>query len=352
MKLAARICLLVLFCGLVPFASAAQRRLPNGQPIARSTLKAALPTAVVAQEKDTGAKTSSSGPPPALPAPPPAASKPENSSRITLALDAENNVEGKLEFKSDGKIEKKPAPPPPCKDMELAHDWLERADRAATVVRELLDASDRGMPQAMLNRSNCVAVIPSMKKGGLSFGGQWGRGVISCRYDNRSWSPPIFFTLTGGSFGLQIGFQLTDLVMIISTRSGLDSLLNDKVEIGASVGGTALLMGRSAGVSSDVLMDARIFSYARSRGLFVGLELRGAYFRPDAAAHHTLYGKNVHLHDILSSERIPGEANAACFAGVTAFPRALRDISPAKMFYVRVPRPRYQQSFTPSAPTR
>ena len=356
MKLA--ICFVVLSSLLFTFETTAQRRLPNGQPIDRAARKLTPPAAAVVVKPES--KSSAPAAPAATPsgaagaAPlkatssaPPAA--PSNSPRVRFEVEADSSVEGKVEFKADTKpsLEKKP-PPPACKSD--AHDWLARADRSATVLREFLDAYDRSMPIALLNRSSCVAVVPSMKKGGFTVGGQWGRGVMSCRYDNRAWSPPVFFTLTGGSFGLQIGFQFTDLVMIISNRSGVDSLLSNKLELGASAGGTALMMGRNAGISSDVLLDSRVFSYARSRGLFVGLELRGAYLRPDANAHHVLYGERVHVHDILSSEKIANEANAVCYGGVTTFSRALRDISPAKMYYAKVPRARYQQSPPPSAP--
>ncbi len=134
---------------------------------------------------------------------------------------------------------------------EDRHDLLERTERAALILREFMDAPDRGMPQALLDRSNCVAIVPSMKKGGFGIGGQWGRGLASCRYENKAWSPPVFFTLTGGSFGLQIGLEVTDLVMLISTRSGLSSLLHNKVEIGVGAGATGLLVGRNVGLSTD-----------------------------------------------------------------------------------------------------
>ncbi|HEX4946056.1 MAG TPA: lipid-binding SYLF domain-containing protein [Blastocatellia bacterium] len=345
MKTAPVLCLTVCLLGV--FEAAAQRRLPNGQPIPRATPRP-IPANITARQGNTN----TAAPAPAPTAAPAGTPGKADSSQITVALDPANNMEGKIEFKTEVKPEVKRPPTPSCKTLPDAHDWLERADRAATVLRESLDAMDRTMPQGMMNRSNCVAVVPSMKKGGISIGGQWGRGVMSCRYDNRAWSPPVFFTVTGGSFGLQLGFQLTDLIMIIADRSGADALLRDKVELGAGLGGSALLFGRNAGISSNVLMDSRVFSYARSRGLYGGLELRGAYFRPDAEAHRRIYGENSHVHDILSSERIPGELNALCYGGITSFSRALRDISPAKLFYARVPRSRYPQSTPPSAPAR
>ena len=348
MKLAPALCFILCLLGAGEIA--AQRRLPNGQPIPTRPKPRLLTSASATKPTGTGGTTSA----PANPATSNTATPGKaDSSRITLAVDAENSLEGKIEFKADNKGIIPPKPPPSCKNIPNGHDYLERADRAATVLRELLDAADRSMPQGMLNRSNCVAVVPSMKKGGISIGGQWGRGVMSCRYDNRVWSPPVFFTLTGGSFGLQLGFQFTDLIMIISDRSGADALLRDKIELGAGIGGSALMLGRNAGLSSDILMDSRVFSYARSRGLYGGIELRGAYLRPDEKANSIIYGEATHVHDILSAERIGPEVNAFCYGSVMAFPRALRDISPTKLFYAKVPRARYpQSSLPPSAPAR
>ncbi len=241
-------------------------------------------------------------------------------------------------------------------DTEERHDLLERTERAALILREFMDAPDHSMPQALLDRANCVAVVPSMKKGGFGFGGQWGRGLVSCRYENKSWSPPVFFMLTGGSFGLQIGLEVTDLVMIISTRSGLSSLLHNKIEIGVGAGATGLLVGRSAGVSTDPLLDARIFSYARSRGLYAGLELRGAFIKVDNTANCILYGDYfangdaLHTHDILARETIPNTRQSDRIADLGIFSRTLKDISPAKVVYVKVPRSRLQQP--PPAPSK
>ncbi|MFN7930789.1 MAG: lipid-binding SYLF domain-containing protein [Blastocatellia bacterium] len=361
MKLAPAICLLVLSGSLLPQTASAQHRLPNGQPVRRAVQQAPAPASAVPSQRTGGA------PPAQAPAPPapvtstftttttaPAGAVPTVTAkmespqviRIELTLPAGTVATGGAAVAPVQQVEKKP---PPCTGLENGHDWLARTDRAATVLRELLDATDRNMSQGVLNRSDCVAVIPSLKKGGLTFGGHWGRGVMSCRYDNKSWSPPVFFTVTGGSFGLQIGLQVTDLVMMISNRSGADALLGNKLELGASAGATALMMGRHAGISSDMLMNSRVVSYARSRGLFAGVELKGAYFRPDNMAHHVIYGDDAHVHDILSSERIPQEARATCYNNISVFPRTLRDISPVHLYYARVQRPRYPQA-TSSAP--
>jgi len=241
---------------------------------------------------------------------------------------------------------------------ENRHDLLERAERASMIIREFMEAPDHAMPQALLDRSNCVAIVPSMKKGGFGFGGQWGRGLLSCRYENKSWSPPVFFTLTGGSFGLQIGLEVTDLVMIISTRSGLSSLLRNKVEIGAGASATGFLIGRNVGVSTDPLMDARAISYSRSRGLYAGLDLRGAYFKVDNTANCVLYGErfangdDLHPHDILSRESVPNARLGDRAAEISVFSRTLKDISPAKVIYVKVPKSRLQPPPSQPAPSK
>lgn len=346
MKLAPAICLLALSVGLLSQSGVAQRRLPNGQPVRRAAPPALLATVVEPQQPGNAP----AGQPPssaATPTTPVATARVESPQVLKIEVTLPANM-----ALAPGPLPAPPAPPkpPPCTNLENGHDWIARADRAATVLRELMDASDRGMALGVLNRSDCVAVIPSLKKAGLTVGGQWGRGVMSCRYENRAWSPPVFFTVTGGSFGLQIGVQVTDLVMLISNRSGADALLQNKLEVGASASGTALMMGRHAGISSDVLMSSRVVTYARSRGLFAGVELKGAYFRPDNMAHHVLYGNDVHVHDVLSIEKIAQEARATCYAGINSFPRALRDISPTHLYYAKVLRPRYQAA-SPSAPS-
>jgi SH3 domain-containing YSC84-like protein 1 len=234
----------------------------------------------------------------------------------------------------------------PSKPLPARHDLLERSERAATIIREFMDAPDHGLPQAFFNRATCIGVFPSVKKGGFGFGGQWGRGVISCRYENKGWSMPAFFNLSGGSFGLQIGLEVVDLVMIISTRSGMDALVHNKVELGAGAGATAGIIGRSTAVSTDALLGARIFSYSRSRGLFAGLELKGSVLTPDNKANQVMY-KTTHVHEILSSEM---SRNVEPITG--AYSRSLQDTSPVKVVYVKVPRSRLQQQqpSTPSAP--
>ena len=139
-----------------------------------------------------------------------------------------------------------------------------------------MSAEDQAVPQWALDRTRCVAVFPGVKKAGFVVGGQYGKGVVSCRSENNTWSAPAFLTIGGGSFGLQIGGQAVDLVLLILNEDGLNSLLKDKFEIGAGASVSAGPVGRNAAASTDVLMQAKILSYSRSKGVFAGLELKVA----------------------------------------------------------------------------
>src|SRR5215471_16714788 len=156
-----------------------------------------------------------------------------------------------------------------------------RAQKAAAAFQEIMSAPDQGVPQELLDRAHCVAVFPSVKKGGFIVGGQYGKGLISCRRAQGSWGSPAYFTIGGGSFGLQIGGQAVDLVLLVMNKSGVEGLLQDKFEIGAGAAVSAGPVGRNAHVSTDVLLKSQIISYSRSRGLFAGLELKGAVITQD-----------------------------------------------------------------------
>jgi lipid-binding SYLF domain-containing protein len=198
----------------------------------------------------------------------------------------------------------------------------ERAQKAATAFNEIMSATDQGIPQQLLDRSHCVAVFPSVKKGGFIVGGQYGKGLISCRRSGGSWGSPAFFTIGGGSFGLQIGGQAVDLVLLVMNKSGLEGLLQDKFEIGAGAAVSAGPVGRNAHISTDVLLKSQIVSYSRSRGLFAGLELKGAVITQDKAANKDAYGQE------LSAQEIILDGKARTPATVKAFPQALRKYSP------------------------
>jgi lipid-binding SYLF domain-containing protein len=189
-------------------------------------------------------------------------------------------------------------------DSQSPPQTSEVADRvvsAAVVLKDIMGTPDKSIPRDLLDRCQCVAVIPSMKKAGLIIGGAYGKGVIACRTDsgNGPWSAPSMLMMSGGSFGLQIGVQATDLVMVIMNLSGIDSLLDSKFTLGGDAAVAAGPVGRNASAKTDILMKARILAYSRSRGVFAGLSLNGEVVRTDKDANYVLYKKQLSARDIL-----------------------------------------------------
>jgi lipid-binding SYLF domain-containing protein len=166
----------------------------------------------------------------------------------------------------------------------------DRVHAAATVLEEIQATPDVGIPDEVMGSAECVAVVPSMLKGGFMFGAQYGRGVASCRTP-KGWSDPAFFTIKGGSFGLQIGGQAVDLVMLIMNHKGMDSLLSSKFKLGADATVAAGPVGRHAAADTDWKMRAQVLSYSRARGVFAGLELNGAVVSQDRESTRIFYGK-------------------------------------------------------------
>lgn len=198
----------------------------------------------------------------------------------------------------------------------------ERAKKAATAFREIMSAPDQAVPLELLDRSYCIVVFPGVKKGGFIVGGQYGKGLASCRRSEGSWGAPAFLTIGGGSFGLQIGGQEVDLVLLIMNKAGVEGLLKDKFEIGAGAGASAGPVGRSAHVSTDILLKSSIVSYSRSRGLFAGLELKGAVITQDNGANREIYGREISAREII----VDGKARTP--VEIEVFPKALRTFSP------------------------
>ena len=188
----------------------------------------------------------------------------------------------------------------------------DRVVRAAIVLKEVTQISEKSIPQDLLNKCACVAVIPGMKRGGFIFGGSYGKGLMSCRTENGDgpWSAPSMFLLQGGSFGLQIGVQSVDLVLVIMNLSGIKSLLNSKFTLGGDASVAAGPVGRTAAAQTDAFMSAEILAYSRSRGLFGGLVLKGESIRPDKDANHVLYGKQIEPRNVLlnQADSIPKDA--------------------------------------------
>jgi SH3 domain-containing YSC84-like protein 1 len=168
----------------------------------------------------------------------------------------------------------------------------DRIKAAATVLDEIQGASDQGIPEEVLGSAECVAVVPSMIKGGFIVGARFGRGVASCRTP-KGWSAPAFFTVAGGSFGLQIGGQAVDLVMLIMNQNGMKNLLASKFKLGADASVAAGPVGRHASADTDWKMRAEVLTYSRARGVFAGLELAGASIKQDKNSTRDFYGRMV-----------------------------------------------------------
>jgi len=199
-------------------------------------------------------------------------------------------------------------------------DEAEQSSKAAKVLREIMGTPDKEIPEDLLARAECVAVFPSVIKAGFIFGGRGGRGVASCR-TGAGWSAPAYFNLGGGSFGLQIGAEATDFVLLFMNSEGLDSLLSNKFTLGGDASVAAGPVGRAAGADTDAVMKAKILSYSRSRGLFAGLELKGVVITPDKSDMRDVYGKGVMTKVVLKEDK------AAAPASVREFPETLNRYS-------------------------
>ena len=186
----------------------------------------------------------------------------------------------------------------------------DRIARANTVFREIMGSPDKGIPQDLLDKASCVAIVPGVTKGGLGLGGTYGRGVVLCRSGHANWSAPAFITVEGGSAGLQLGLEKVDLVMLIMNREGMDKLLSDKFTLGADASVAAGPVGRHTSADTDVKMTAQILTYSRAKGLFGGIALNGAVVKPDNEANHSFYGKEVTARAILMEHAVPMPAEA------------------------------------------
>jgi SH3 domain-containing YSC84-like protein 1 len=185
---------------------------------------------------------------------------------------------------------------------------LARLDDSSKILNQLLGAPDNGIPDKVLASAKCVAVVPSMIKGGFVFGGEHGRGVATCRTPN-GWSAPAFFVVTGGTWGLQIGAEGVDLVMLIMNDQGMNDLLSSKFKLGGSGAVAAGPVGREADASTDWKFKSEVLMYSRTRGLFAGLTLEGAVIKADESSMTALYGHNVGFRAALTGQvPVPPEA--------------------------------------------
>jgi len=200
---------------------------------------------------------------------------------------------------------------------------VDRAAEAANVLNEVMNIPESAIPEELMARAHGIAVIPHVVKGAFGIGGQWGKGLMSQRSEDGRWSQPAFIEIGGGSFGLQIGVQASDIVLVFTDESGLKGLLKGKVKLGADASATAGPVGRKAEVGTDVLLKSGVFAYSRSKGLFVGISLDGSVVSIDDDANWRVYGKDVTGEQILLGKGV--RTNAA----VDTFMKTLEKVSPA-----------------------
>jgi len=187
----------------------------------------------------------------------------------------------------------------------------DRLDASAATLIDMMRASDRGIPQDLIEKSRCVVVIPGMKKAGFILGAQEGRGFAVCRKGG-GWSAPAAVRSEGGSFGFQIGASETDVVLLVMNEGGMKHLLSDKFTVGGDASAAAGPLGREATAQTDAMMNAEMLSYSRSRGLFAGISLQGASLRPDGESNKVLYGRDATNREILTGD-FPVPASAQRF---------------------------------------
>jgi lipid-binding SYLF domain-containing protein len=188
----------------------------------------------------------------------------------------------------------------------------ERITDAGTVMKEILGMPD-GIPKDLMDEAECVVIYPSVKKAAFVVGGSYGRGLITCRKGqdfSGPWSAPAMFALEGGSFGFQIGAQATDFVLLVMNEKGANSVMSSKVKLGADASVAAGPVGRAASAETDIVMNAEILSYSRSKGLFAGLSLEGSTMRTDEGANKALYGKELSAKEIVREGKVGPPASA------------------------------------------
>jgi SH3 domain-containing YSC84-like protein 1 len=188
----------------------------------------------------------------------------------------------------------------------------DRVENAGKVMKEILDAPD-SIPQSVLDKADCVVILPSVLKFAIGFGGSYGRGVMTCRGGKTfhgPWGAPSMIALEGGSAGLQLGGNATDFVLLLMSPRSASSILSSKVKLGGDATAAAGPVGRTASAETDVTMRAEILSYSRARGLFAGISLEGSTLRPDNGANKNLYGKDVSAKNIVFNKAVPVPACA------------------------------------------
>jgi|SRR5579872_1514315 lipid-binding SYLF domain-containing protein len=207
---------------------------------------------------------------------------------------------------------------------ENESEIVKRLNNSADVLNEIMGTPDKGIPTKILSDAKCIVVIPSMINIAIGFGGRHGKGVATCRTTNSAengWSAPAPVTITGGSWGLQLGGQAIDLVMLVMNQKGMDHLLSSKFKIGAEATGAAGPVGRQAAADTDWKMKAEVLTYSRARGLFAGIDLNGASIKQDKDETHVLFGTMLPFETILSGKVSAPAGSKAFLAAVHKYAR-------------------------------
>jgi len=204
-----------------------------------------------------------------------------------------------------------------------------RLQAAGDVLKEILDIPD-DIPKDLLDRAECVIVLPGVKKFAIGIGGSFGRGAMTCRSGQNftgSWGPPALYALEGANLGFQLGGQETDFVLLVMNAKGAKSLLSSKVKLGADAAAAAGPKGRTAQADTDILMRAEVLSYSRARGLFAGVSLEGSTLRSDGGANENLYGRSLSAKDIIRDHKVgvPGSGSTLVSVLNQKTPRNLSD---------------------------
>lgn len=193
-----------------------------------------------------------------------------------------------------------------------------RLEASGNVLKEILNIPD-GIPKDLLNKAECVVVIPSVLKFAIGIGGDFGRGAITCRtgvHFTGPWSAPAMFALEGGNIGFQLGGQATDFVLLVMNAKGAESILGSKVKLGADASAAAGPKGRTAAADTDIVMKAEVLTYSRSRGLFAGISLEGSTLRSDGGANKNLYGRDLSAREIVRERKVATPASARELIGL------------------------------------
>jgi lipid-binding SYLF domain-containing protein len=204
------------------------------------------------------------------------------------------------------------------KDEKDQSDIQKRIEASANVLNEIMGTPDKAIPDKVMSDAKCIAVVPSMIKIAVGFGGSHGKGVATCRTEH-GWSALAPITITGGSWGLQLGGQAVDLVMVVTNDKGMQHLLSSKFKLGADASAAAGPVGRDAGADTDWKMKAEVLTYSRARGVFAGIDLNGSAITQDKDETRILYGKMLPFTEILSGKIPPPNGSAPFLAAVKKY---------------------------------